>query len=136
MEKSISKTIRLEEIYHREKDYIALYFIKDFELINLIRSGAIICNTKICWYVEKRKGLVDEIIAAFQGFAFVDTSALTEEKKVTEPSIIAANLSHSGSTTELKEEHQKILRLMEQKLNLRGYSGNTLKTYLQQLKAF
>lgn len=138
MEKSVSKTIYLKEIHHRDKDCIALHFAKDFELINVIRSipGRAYSNTMTCWYVEKRIGLINEIITAFKDLALVDTSALAVQKEPIEAVAVKTNSSQFHSNHELTDEQLIILRLMEQKLRLRGYSLSTLKTYLQQFKDF
>jgi len=138
MEKRVSKTIYLKEIRHRDKDCIAIHFQKDFELIEVIRSipGRAFSKTMACWYVEKRSGLVNEIIAAFKDFAFVDVSALSSQRRSIELATVKNNSSQSHSSDKVTDEQLIIHRLMEQKLRLRGYSASTLKTYLQQFKDF
>lgn len=115
------QVIKVEKLFHREIHCLAIRFPYNAKLIARIKTvpGATFSRTNTCWYIETRDGLAEEIIAAFSGKVLVDVSSLIDKP-----------------VPELSEGHLQTLRMMEQKLTLRGYSFNTRKTYLQQFKGF
>ncbi len=141
--------VRVEKLFHREQHSLALFFPNDLELKSRVRkiAGATWSQTNKCWYVANRKDLLGEILAAFKDAAWVNLTALTKnkEQKIDSPKEVQAPISKPViAQKEIKkavvakesEESLQLLRMMEQKLNLRGYSKNTCKTYLQQFKEF
>lgn len=118
--KSLS-IIKLELLSHKNQQCLAIRFPYTESLLPIVRGirGATFSRTNRCWYVVQREGLLNEILEAFQDKAEVDTSNLPALAK------------HA-----LPETHLQALRMMEQKLHLRGYSKNTSKTYLQAFKDF
>ncbi|NOS57162.1 MAG: site-specific integrase, partial [Cyclobacteriaceae bacterium] len=141
--------VRVEKLFHREQHSLALFFPNDLELKSRVRkiAGATWSQTNKCWYVANRKDLLGEILAAFKDAAWVNLTALTKnkEQKIDSPKEVQAPVSKPViAQKEIKkavvvkesEESLQLLRMMEQKLNLRGYSKNTCKTYLQQFKEF
>lgn len=141
--------VRVEKLFHREQHCLALFFPNDLELKSRVRkiAGATWSQTNKCWYVANRKDLLGEILAAFKDAAWVNLTALTKNKvqKIDSPKEVQAPVSKPAiAQKEIKkavvakesEESLQLLRMMEQKLNLRGYSKNTCKTYLQQFKEF
>lgn len=137
--KSFLPTIKAEKLFHREMQCIALRFEKDAKLIQLVRKipGRKFSLTNTCWYVEERKNLLSEIFAVFKGHAWLDYSTLknpkTEKEKNQPPS---KSLTKHKVVGELSEDQLQALRMMEQKLHLRGYSPNTSRTYQQMFKEF
>lgn len=141
--------VRVEKLFHREQHCLALFFPNDLELKSCVRkiAGATWSQTNKCWYVANRKDLLGEILAAFKDAAWVDLTALTKNKEqkidppkevqvpVSKPAIAQKEIKKAVVAKE-SEESLQLLRMMEQKLNLRGYSKNTCKTYLQQFKEF
>lgn len=135
------KTVGLKNVHHRDKNCIALQFEKDFGLIEIVKAipGRMFSKTMLCWYVENREGLVSEIFSAFNGIAWVDKTALKKDAETNQSLRIAAVPDEASTLNQgenFSEGQRKLLRMMEQKLNLKGYSGNTVKTYLQQFKEF
>jgi site-specific recombinase XerD len=114
-----SRSIKVEPLEHREKQCLAIRFPIDKELNAVVRAipGANFTKTHKCWYVENREGLLAELQQNFAGRAQVDITAIPAGAKP-------------------KEDHLVLLRLVEQKLKLRGYSENTQRTYLQGFKDF
>ena len=121
-------TVSVEKLFHRDMDCLAIRFPYNKTLLPFVRAipGAAFSRTNKCWYVENRKGLIQEILASFKGNASVDVSSLKTQEEKKEA------LQSSG----LNEIQLQALRMMEQKLRLRGYSFNTTKTYLQGFKDF
>ncbi len=140
--------VRVEKIYHRDQNCLALFFHINPTLSTLVRKIEHVkwSQTNKCWYVKRRFGLVNEILATFRDVARVDIKALknnSEQKagliEASETALEKNNhpkIKKNVATEELNEEQLQLQRMMEQKLNLRGYSKNTCKTYLQQFKEF
>ena len=137
-------SVKVSNLFHREKDCLALHFNYNLELKERVKKikGAAFSYTHKAWYIEKRPTLLNEIFAALKDFAWVDISALKKEDKTAEqtktkpvenakkaipPAIVKPPLSNM---------HEELLRMMEQKLKLRAYSPNTIRTYLQSFKDF
>ena len=140
--------VRVEKIYHRDQNCLAIFFQINGTLSALVRKIENVrwSQTNKCWYVKRRFGLVNEILATFKDVAWVDIKALknnSEQKAVLiESNEIALDKNNHPKIKKhvaaeaLNEEQLQLQRMMEQKLNLRGYSKNTCKTYLQQFKEF
>jgi integrase/recombinase XerD len=122
-------TVKLEPLFHREQECLAIRFPYDQTLIAVVKKvpGAAFSQSNKCWYVPMRKNLVNEIFQAFRGQAFVDYSAIpgkpsepAQAKKPTVPSL----------------EISKQVQAMHEKLSLMGYSTTTHKTYTEHFKLF
>ena len=132
-------TIRIEKLFHRNKNCLAIYFPYNSELVAHTKkiAGATFSKTHKCWYVEWRKGLLNEIVNMYKGYAWVDYSSLKKETVSKED-----HKQHIENEVPIKivtptnPVHEKALRMMEQKLILRGYSENTRRTYLYHFKEF
>lgn len=140
--------VRVEKLFHRGQNCLALFFPFNSELSSLVKKieGIKWSQTNKCWYVAERVNLLSEIFTTFRGEAWIDITALksNHEKEVSttaevEP-LVALPIDQKSSpkvtVIESSEENLQLLRMMEQKLHLRGYSFNTNKTYLQQFKEF
>jgi site-specific recombinase XerD len=139
---SLKLTVKVDKLTHREMNCLAIYFPINNELKLLTKSipGATFSMTHKCWYIENRERLLTEILAAFKGKAWVDITSLRKKPENTEP-VYTNRVVHEQPkkvkvTSELSEDHLQALRMMEQKLKLRGYSENTQRTYLQKFKDF
>lgn len=97
---------------HREQEVILLRFAKDAALIKIVRAipGTKWSQTHRCWYVRDSKQLRE----------------LFGLEKVV-PLIVDPQISENN----LVELHQCIIEL-----KLRGYSPNTVKTYVTELRIF
>lgn len=126
---SSTLTVQIDSLFHKDMDCLAIRFPYHKDLIQVVRTlpGATFSKSNKCWYVVAREGLLEEICTAFNGKAQVDTTAL----KVSQQSV-----PESRNEKIQSHQHQQALRMMEQKLHLRGYSSNTAKTYLQGFKDF
>lgn len=121
------RIINIKPLTHKGNENLALFFEKDFELIGIVKKlpGAKFSATHICWYIPKREKLLYEILTAFDGKALVDYTALRESDSALKKEALKPN-----------DEAKAMLRLMEQKLHLKGYAKATTKTYLDQFKSF
>ncbi len=127
------KTVLIGKLSHRGNECLALRFPYDQEVIAAIKKveGVTFSKTNRCWYVIERSNLLNEIVSACKGVAWVDYSMLANAVK---PAAVETKVN-AGSKNET-EEALKILRIMEQKLHLKGYAKSTCKTYLEQFKLF
>lgn len=118
--------IKIEVLVHNDQQCLAIRFPYAESLLPVVRAipGAKFSKTNRCWYVLQREGLLKEIEQAFSDKAVLDKTSLPTQ------AIIVTKLQ------DLPETHLQALRMMEQKLHLRGYSKNTSKTYLQAFKDF
>jgi hypothetical protein len=131
----IIKSVRLERLKHRDHPVVAIRFEKDWELIKRVKMLALVrfSWTNLFWYVPDAPGILEAIKDVFDGVANLDYSALNDEPR---NEITLRKPFESTSAKDLNDEQQKALRMAEQKLNLKGYSIRTKKTYLEQLKLF
>lgn len=134
---ALKYTVKVERLFHREMNCLAIYFPINTELKLLTRSipGATFSWTHKCWYIENRQGLLTEILAAFKDKAWVDITSLKKESEKAAP-VHAKQPEKEKVVLALSEDHVQALRMMEQKLKLRGYSPNTNRTYLHAFKDF
>lgn len=91
-------------------------------LQNLIRMlpGARWSRTNKCWLVDEKPGAKDEILTLCEGRAWVDHSQLKENAK---PQY--GNWSAPA-----------IIKLMQEKMELKRYSANSIKTYASAFRNF
>lgn len=124
-------TIELKNIFHREQHVIALFFKYNRTLIDLVKTipQAAFSKTNRCWYVPNKPEVLAHIHRVFKDKAIVND----QSQKNTVPPAVSIHLPEIPSA---KEEAETILRLMEQRLHLKGYSESTAKTYLDQFKRF
>jgi integrase/recombinase XerD len=137
---TISKKVTVESLEHRGKNCLAIRFPIDNDLKQQVKTicGATFSITHKCWYVENRENVLSEIFAAFKGHAWVDITVLKTEKvqvylQSPSPSLPAPALE---PYSQKKLTHAHAQRLLEEKLKLKGYSENTIRTYQQQFKDY
>lgn len=151
-------TVEVRKIHHRDADHLALFFPINSELTRCARriDGIQFSVTHKCWYAPVRHGRLGEIFAAFKGIAWVDITSLKKSSEATtplpkpEPVLVPALRTETPGTVRVVGGHTsgpqpqgtltplqgQLLRMMEQKLHMRGYSPNTARTYLQAFKEF
>lgn len=135
------KLVRLAPLQHRGNKCIAMYYNIDQIIDNAVRRfpGRTFSITHSCWYVIDGPGLLDRVIDHLSRENIdVDVSAY---KNVNTHGVDKApehvDKTHARQPLPpLSEEHMGAIRLSEQRLNLKGYSVNTKKTYKHQLKEF
>jgi integrase/recombinase XerD len=126
-------SVKVSNLFHREKDCLALQFEYNRPLIELVKKipGAKFTYTNKAWYIEKRPTLLNEIFETLKDCALIDISALGNPTKETTKAATPAVVREP-----LNPMHEEVLRMMEQKLKLRAYSENTIRTYLHSFKDF
>lgn len=117
-------TVTLKPLHHRDQDCVAMFFKYDAALVALVKKipGSTYSATHKCFYIAMRSGVLSEITEALQEHALV----------------VLEGIEHADATptSNFDDEAMTVLRLMEQKLHLRGYSGLTVRTYLSQFHLF
>lgn len=123
-----------------------MIFQQDSQLYNIVRHipGRSFSKTHSGWYLVDEPGAIEKIQNAFDGVAELEFDQ--EPEAVPKPGNavdrVDASLMISGIKkqesfrSKLKGYHEQALRMMEQKLKLRGYSDSTTRTYLQQFGEF
>lgn len=129
------ETVVLEPLFHREKKCIAFKPGAESRSYSIIRSlpGVLYTKTHGRWYmVNDNPSVFNTIFEAFnKEKIFVDYSALKKSSEVT-PTLPVVTPPKEA----MNEGHATALKLIAQKLSLRGYSSNTAKTYIEQFKLF
>lgn len=150
-------TVEVKRLQHREAEHLAVFFPINSTLTRCVRTieGIRFSATHKCWYAPVRPALLSEIFAAFKGTAWVDITQLKKptESRPAEPvhqpvlipvlrtdgagevRVVGARHRTSGRGAD-HPLHAQLLRMMEQKLHLRGYAANTVRTYLQAFREF
>lgn len=129
---SSTPTVKIDALFHRGMDCLAIRFPYHVHLIQLVKTlpGATFSKSNTCWYIQDRPGLTSEIKAVFHNQTVVDVTSLKSQSQ--------EGIKRDLATRALPrdEAHLQALRMMEQKLHIRGYSPNTCKTYLHAFKEF
>jgi integrase/recombinase XerD len=135
------KRVRLAPLQHRGNSCIAMYFNIDQTIADVVRKfpGRTYSRTHTCWYVIDAPGLLQRLIEhLLKGKIDVDTSAYEDPRRSLQEKTHqqSGEIQEKFSLPPLSADHLRALRMSEQQLNLKGYSVNTRRTYLQQLKEF
>lgn len=142
------KSVIIKRLFHRDAHCLGIYFEKDFEIINEVRKIPSIrfSKTHTCWYVPDEPESLSNVIEGLKGKVWVDYSELKINKEPKTPKPAVQNNAESKNkepvkvnfapSKPLQADQLQALRMMEQKLKLRGYSENTQRTYLQHFKEF
>lgn len=122
------KKIYLESLTHKDKSIIALKFVYDEQLKNIIKSieGSKWSKTKNCWYFENNKDNLAKLFDAFKNIAWLDLSKLQKP-------ISAIEIEKKP---ELKFPKKEVPQDFIDKLITKRYSENTIKGYKQMLSTF
>lgn len=129
--------ILIKPLHHRDLNCYGLFFKKDPDLIRVVKTipGIRFSATHACWYVPVDDIGLDEIIEKLKDQE-VDATAFrpapVEVIEVGETTV--DRLPTDGPILDRAQE--QALRMLEQKLSLKGYSVNTRKSYRQQFKQF
>lgn len=140
----LAKTVIIRKLFHRDTHCLGIYFEKDYEVINEVRKipSVKFSATNKCWYVPDQADAISTIIECLRGKVWVDISELKKRKEQHPVENQRAEVKNKESNKKvvagisLNIDQQQALRMMEQKLKLRGYSENTQRTYLQHFKEF
>lgn len=138
------KKIVIERIFHRDQHCLAIRFDWDKVLNDIVKGipSRKYSATNSCWYVPEGPDAMDTIYKALKDYARIDTSALGKENPGSivhtkrQVAKVAEQNSKGDKNRNLNEFHRQALRMLEQKLKLKGYSPTTLRTYHQQFSEF
>jgi integrase/recombinase XerD len=130
------KSIVVKKLFHRDKNCLALYFEKDSELIGYVRKIPEVkfSYTNLCWYLPETRDAAKQISDCLKDKANLDFTALQTSTPVIQEEVKPKD--QQETTKELNTDQLQALRMIEQKLKLRGYSENTVRTYFQHFKEF
>ena len=70
----INSVVYVNKMIHDHKEVVKLEFSYHEELVRLVKSipGARWSNMYRIWYIEKRAGLLNEVLNCFKGKAYLD----------------------------------------------------------------
>jgi integrase/recombinase XerD len=127
------KSVIVKKLFHRDNHCLGIFFGWDSETNTEVRKipGVKFSNTNKCWYVPDEQQALTKIVETLKGKVWVDYSAL----KLNDAVVSAAPQKIEPKEL-LSQDQVQALRMIEQKLKLRGYSENTQRTYLNQFKEF
>ena len=150
-----SKTVTVKKLFHRDSHCLGIFFPYDNEIKQEIKKipDVKFSVTHKCWYVPENKNTLNTIIETLRGKVWVDINELKVKTKninqvaaetttPVKPAIAVMELVKkkkqkvTSPPAQLNQDQLQALRMVEQKLKLRGYSENTQRTYLQQFKDF
>ncbi len=132
------KKFTVKPLFHRDEHCFGIYFHFDTGLAEVVKKipERKYSSTHRCWYVVQKNISLDELCERLEAKAPVDLEGF--ENTITQTVQTSVHLPEDQSLVkkELNPFHRQALRMMEQKLNLRGYSANTHKTYLSNFTHF
>ncbi len=141
----MDKSVTIKKLFHRENQCLGLFFDKDWSIIKEVKKipDVKFSNTNKCWYVPEQEYALTSIIETLKGKISVDLSELRSNTALKQPFVESTHAAEEKikiinvvKGPELTADQVQALRMVEQKLKLRGYSENTQRTYLQQFKEF
>ncbi len=117
-------SVTLRPLHHRGQDCVGIFFQYNAALLPVVKAipGATYSATNKCFYLPMQPGTVKEAARLLADHAVVVVEGFDDAER--------EEAKNSGY------EISAVLRLMEQKLHLRGYAKNTTKTYLDQFRLF
>lgn len=140
------KTVFFQQLYHQNKDVIALRFEHDPILNNQVRRirGIKWSQTHRCWYLPMDEKCCREALRIFSGSANTDTSDLRtylvkrkEVAMITEeiPAIRARSPITAKTIVRytISDENMKALYAFVHTLVLKAYSPSTIKNYKNEM---
>lgn len=135
---TLTKTVIVKKLFHRNNHCLGIFFDKDWDLIREVKKIPEIkfSNTHKCWYIPGHQEALSKIIASLKGKVWIDYSSLKSKNEIVATVDKSEKKITQRNSSELSADQIQALRMVEQKLKLRGYSENTQRTYLQQFKDF
>jgi len=132
---STTKEIQLDVTTHREVKVVLIKFTRDTVLEDAVRkvSGVKWSKTHTSWYAPYSVKALNQIKSLFDPISKIDADLL-KEKVLNQPSTEPYIPISAGFI--LSEEAQRKTKNYTYWLQSRRYSANTIKTYMDALKAF
>lgn len=147
-------TIQLKAITHRGASCIALYFTFQSALQSAVRkiNGIRWSHTQKCWWLPFDKENYLRIMQSLQNIARIDDTSI-RGMLVQQPDIsITTRIPAAGNNTiyskipglketapansRIYEINKEVLTKMKQQLVLKSYSPSTIRTYMNEMRAF
>lgn len=127
------KKIILKKGKHQGKEIIEVSFPYDIELIGAIKKmeGRRWSQTLQCWYFDKDDFNLRIFFNSLKKLAFIDYSAISENNPVHKDE---EKIKDAGA--QINEIQKIALKRMEEHLQLKNYSKNTIKDYVSNFKSF
>lgn len=127
-------------LFHRDKPRIGIYFDYDPHVNAIVRRlpGRVFSVTQSCWYVTDEPGALNRVKSFLEAERVeFDVAGLNPVETTSPPPDTPLKPKvHKSALGPLSAEHVKALRMMQQQLNIKGYSDNTKRTYQQHFKEF
>jgi integrase/recombinase XerD len=150
----MEETVTLLGMVYKQSDHIAIVFDKKPVLIKAIRKcrGCRWSQSRKCWILPMSRNNFEQVNRIFANIARIDSSHLRQYLINRRKSELSDNLNQGPGTTAknnsykrnesqaLQEIHPEIspvnahvMPAMLQQLQLKSYSGSTIKTYMNEL---
>lgn len=86
--------VHVNKTVYQHREVVKLEFSYNEELVKLVKKlkGAFWDNSYRAWFVEKRAGLLNEVIKCFWGKAYVDYRSVKHEPLLTAPAETVDNI--------------------------------------------
>lgn len=95
---------------HEQREVVKLEFHYNEELIRLVKSlpGARWSAIYRAWYIEKRAGLLNEVLSCFKGKAYLDYKAIKHEALLSaDPEPVISPVPAKGRLNKAQRERAK-----------------------------
>lgn len=134
------KSVVVKKLYHRDQHCLGIFFGYDTEIIQEVKkiSDVKFSITNKCWYLPYGENALSTIIDCLKGKVWIDYSELKIKEDIIPVHVEKKETpaANNVSSSILSKEQIQAMRMVEQKLKLRGYSENTMRTYMQHFKEF
>jgi len=150
-------TIVIHLVLHKGRKVIGLNFPINLKLQSIlqIEADAKWSNTLRIWYIPYNKDAYKKLLTAIEGKATIvketdsqetNTPEITSKESISQPTkpnqsadrflkpVSTATAVNTPNIVSI--ENQEALRMMKEKLVLKGYSPNTLRTYMSEMMVF
>ncbi|MCA0383056.1 MAG: site-specific integrase [Bacteroidetes bacterium] len=144
--------VELSGFYHKGAHRMGIHFANNGSINGpLHKAGALWSRTHKCWHVPLGKDAFEKVMAILAPVANIDRSKLdayikqlkqpaaTKAPKaiiVQKPTTTIKNIAAPAATPYLNAANAAALQQTQQALILKGYSQNTQRTYLNELRLF
>jgi site-specific recombinase XerD len=139
------KTVFVKRLFHRDRKCLGIFYDFDTSINEAVRNipSVKFSATHKCWYVPDQDDALARILDVLRNKVWVDYSALKNTKPNEPIELVTANQEKKNEVQpgkikieDFNHEQLQAMRMLDQKLKLKGYSENTLRTYLQHFKEF
>lgn len=143
------KNVVIKRLFHRDQNCLGIFYDFDTSINQEVKKIPLVkfSATNKCWYVPDQPDTLTSIVDVLRNKVRVDYSSLKSTRPVKPieveklPTLISEIQEKEEQAvkidlSDLSHEQLQALRMMDQKLKLKGYSENTMRTYLQHFKEF